>query len=540
MITKKLKIKNEINVTEYCENYSYMFRKLYSNFELSVDANFQKELREKYKLDSWFFQSCLVDVKMKLNQNETNRENKLNKTSELEGILEKDKFVGLKGRTSKFKINKKLNYLKNHIDKEITFGTLELLRRISYLPNYLKQLNAKLENEKNPIELNKIKLEVEKTQNELIELKLQYKKNRILAIVSVGEAPQKSNRKFDFDFINKKLVFKPEHGIKMPIEFYCGKSEHEELKKLQEQIGEQAITIKLDNDYVYISYDEEKLNNFHFNKNEYFKEVKNIPKENKEARKECYKYWINEQESRKFSGKNINRFISFDLNPEYIGFCVLEHIGNGEFKILHKEVISLTSLNTKMGLSSTDILQIKQNNKRIHEINEVWKYIFKIASHYKVSNVVIEDLDFKEKGVNENAKEANRKTKNLWYRTLTTNSIQKYCNVIGLKLIKVNACYSSFIGNIKHNYYDPLNASIEVGRRGITKYLKGMFYSPLERTDLDTMYQFGLDVQGKTISTWVEAFNLFKTAKLRYRRELQNFVENNLLSHKSCVISYKF
>lgn len=507
-----------------------MFRKLYSNFELSADKNFQKELQQKYNLDSWFFQSCLTEVKMKLNQNETAKKKNINEILNLETILSKDEFVGLSGRRSKFKITQKINTLKSNLDKEIVFGTKALLQRISYLPNLIKNL----EKENNTLEL-------EKTKKELLELKYQYKKSRILAIVSIGEAPQKSNRKYDFDFENKKLSFKPSNGIKIPIEFYCGVNEHKQLVKLQHQIGEQAITVRLDNEYVYIIYDEEKLSGFSFNKNEYFKEVKLIPKENKEARKECYKFWINEQESRMFFGKNINRFISFDLNPEYIGFSILEHTGNGKFNTLLKEVICLSSLNSRMKLSSSDILQIKQNNKRIHEIHEVWKYIFNIAKHYKVANCVIEDLEFKSKGINENSKEANRKTKNIWYRTLINNSIQKYCNVIGMKLITVNAAYSSFIGNIKYNFSDPLNASIEIGRRGITKYLKGMFYPTLERTDLDTMCQiFGLDVQGKTISSWVEAYKLFKTAKLRYRRECEDFIENNLLSFKSCVILYKF
>ena len=152
----------------------------------------------------------------------------------------------------------------------------------------------------------------------------------------------------------------------------------------------------------------------------------------------------------------------------------------------------------------------------------------------------MEDLDFKEKGISENHKEANRQTKNIWHREKTINLINKYRNTIGIKLIKVNACYSSFIGNIKYNYFDPLNAAIEVGRRGITKYLKGLFYPVIERSDVDTMYSMGLDVQDKTISLWVEAYRLFKTARLRYRRELKDFVETNLLTYKSHVKRYAF
>jgi hypothetical protein len=149
-------------------------------------------------------------------------------------------------------------------------------------------------------------------------------------------------------------------------------------------------------------------------------------------------------------------------------------------------------------------------------------------------------LEFKQKGVNSESKQANRKTKNLWLRTITTTTIQKHCDELGVKIIKVNACYSSFIGNIQHNYFDPVAAAIEICRRGITKYLKGSFYPSLESSDIDTMCQLGLDVQCKTISTWVDAFKRFKTAGLRYRRELQNFVETNLQSHKSNTLLYNF
>lgn len=516
MKTLKLKIKNNIDVLEWCKNYSWMFRKLYSNFELSQDKGFQKELRDKFNLDSWFFQSCLVDVKTKLEQNETQRKKKLNKIYELSKILESRNFEGKKGRRLKFKLTNSLNYLINNTNNEITFGGRALLQKISFLSN------------------NK-----EANKEELIKLKKQFQENRILKICAIGEASQKGNRKFDFDFENKKLTFKPNRNTHIPIEFYCSKNEYKDLLKLQKKIGEQAITVSVNNDYVNITFDNQKLNDYEFNEYEYFKELKYISKENKLERKECYKKWIHEQESRQYKGKNINRFLGIDLNPEYIGFSILEKKADS-FIVLHKECIDLTGLNTKLRLSSTDEKQVYQNNKRIHELYEAWSYIFKIACRYKAYNVVIEDLEFKQKGVNENSNEANRKTKNIWHREKTTSVIKKYCLELGMKLIGVNACYSSFIGNIKHKLFDPISASIEICRRGITKYLKGGFYPTLERSDFDTMYKFGLDVQNKTISTWVDAYKTFKTLGLRYRWENKNSLENNLLSHKSRMISYKF
>lgn len=510
MITLKLKIKNRINVTTDCENYSYLFRKLYSNFELSEDKNFRDELREKFNIDSWIFQSCKTEVAVKLEQQETSNKKKIALLTNLETELSKS----IESKRHKYRVFKKIALLKSSLNDKIIFGGKSILRKISFLSN-----------------------DREKNKKEINAWTAQYNRNRLLPICIIGETPQKGNRKFDFDFENKKMVFKPQRGIKIPIEFHCGKGQHKQLIQLQQMIGTMPISVRLNNNYVWITFDEKKLNGFAFNEIEYFKELKTIPKSNKQSRKDCYKKWIHEQESRMLVGKIKDGFISFDLNPEYIGFSVLEKMGESDFKVLYKEAVSLTSLNTKMGLSSTDIIQIKQNNKRVHELRQVWKYIFEIAKHYQVANCSMEDLEFKEKSINGNA---HRKTKNIWHRTLTLNAIKKHCNIIGIKLIPVNACYSSFIGNIKHNYFDPVNAAIEIGRRGITKYLKGGFYPSIERSDFDTMYRFGLDVQNKTISTWVEAFRLFKTSGLRYRRELNCSSENNLMSHKSGVKRYHF
>ncbi len=540
MKTFDLKISNRINVTKWCDAYSCMERKLYTNFELSEDKNYQKELRKQFGLDSWFFESCKTDVKMRLDQKETQTKQKLRKIDDLKKVLEKEEFVGRKGRRRKFNMITKLNYLETHIDREIVFGTKALLRKLSFLPNQILLLQEKLKSEKKKKEQKKIEVEIRNTRTEIIKCKREWRKRRSHQILSIGETPQKSNRKFDFDFVNKKLFFKPEHGIKIEVQFHCSEGQYGELVKLQQQIGQQAITIRLDNDHVCISFDNEKLAGYDFNEREYFRELKMIPKENKDERKECYIKWITEQKNRKFANKNVNRFISFDLNPEYIGVAVLQKLFNGKFKIIFAHCFSLVNLNTRLGLGSTDEKQVYQNDKRIHEIHEVWKRAFVLAQHYKVSHCVIEDLDFREKTINDMSTESNRKTKNIWHRTLTATAINKYCAELGIILIPVNAAYSSFVGNIKHRLFDPVSAAIEIGRRGITKYLKGQFYPSLERTDFDTMCQLGLDVQDKTISTWVQAYKLFKTSGLRYRWGLNNLSGSNLSSHKSGVLSYNF
>ena len=294
---------------------------------------------------------------------------------------------------------------------------------------------------------------------------------------------------------------------------------------------------------IQIIYDEEKLNGFAFNERECKREYATIKAHSEKAEYALVKRkWHKEQEQRMLVGKVANRHIAVDLNPENIGYCVFDKI-DSEQKIIDKGVIVLDVLNTALNVASTHKKQSHQRNKRDHEIKEVWSRIFKIAQHYKVANFVIEDLEFKTKSVNDAPKQANRKIKNLWHKELTTKLIDKYCHQKGIKKIPVNCAYSTFIGNIKHEFYDPLNAAIEIGRRGFMQFEKGGFYPEFGSRDVDTMSRiFGLDVQGETLSTWVEAFSAFKTAKLRYRRDLQQckFVEQNLLSHKSLVKSLHF
>ncbi len=114
---------------------------------------------------------------------------------------------------------------------------------------------------------------------------------------------------------------------------------------------------------------------------------------------------------------------------------------------------------------------------------------------------------------------------------MTTNLISKYCNIIGIARVEINPCYSSFIGNIQHEYIDPVNASLEICRRGIYKYEKGKFYPEISEKDVITMSNLIEDQTRdnryqnteclKDIiqpTTWVEWFNLFQKTKFRYRR----------------------
>ena len=110
-----------------------------------------------------------------------------------------------------------------------------------------------------------------------------------------------------------------------------------------------------------------------------------------------------------------------------------------------------------------------------------------MAVSYKVGYFVLEQLNFREKNVNENFKEANRKCRNIWHRGVTGSLINKYCNILGIQKVEVNPCYSSFIGNIQNSYFDPISSSVEICRRGILKFKKEGFYPKLNLSDFNTM-----------------------------------------------------
>lgn len=120
----------------------------------------------------------------------------------------------------------------------------------------------------------------------------------------------------------------------------------------------------------------------------------------------------------------------------------------------------------------------------------------------------MEDLDG---DFENNGKETNRKVKNLWNRNLIENIISRRCNETGIESIKINPVYSSFIGNIQYSYVDAVNASIEIGRRGLLKYTKGTFYPHIRCKDLDTMEaKFGVDVPNGTSADWVTMYKSLK------------------------------
>ena len=112
---------------------------------------------------------------------------------------------------------------------------------------------------------------------------------------------------------------------------------------------------------------------------------------------------------------------------------------------------------------------------------------------------------------------------------------------MGIKLYSVNPAYSSFIGNLQHDYTDPVNASIEIARRSFEYRInknKNKFYP-----------EFLVKHLWKEMTTkfkdWKKFMVEVKNLKLKYRVSLDEckysynvFQQNS--TRKSMVLNYTF
>ena len=327
--------------------------------------------------------------------------------------------------------------------------------------------------------------------------KEEYKNNRLLPLNSVGESLMKGNRVFKFNIIeDNSIVFKPNRNTKIKLQLpKLRKNYKNELFQLQQLAEQKAITIsvQIDDKFIYLSFEEKLL------------EYNNKP----------------------FKIKN--RIASIDMNPNYIGFVIKDH--NSDM-ILHKEIISLKSLNDKFNsikANSSDPRKIKLNNTRRNLILEISKRMVNTAIHYQCEVFAIEKLDMgsKNHGL---GKRFNKLINNQWLRTILVSNLEKRCNINKIKFKEVYPQYSSFIGCMLYpTEVDSIAAAMEINRRGYTlnnyksnsgsvmypkfdiNLLKGLWKNQLG--DLD----FGKD--------WKQFYTKVKESKVRYRLLLDDVID---------------
>ena len=329
--------------------------------------------------------------------------------------------------------------------------------------------------------------------------KEEFDKQRQLPISSQGEMLQKGNRMFDFHLDNQSLVFKVTRDKHIDIQLgHIHRNLQKELNKLNELCYSKkaTVSIKLNKDYIWITYDEKLLCN-----------------------------------SVKFNDLKDNRVMGLDMNPNYIGLSVIEFDKEEKFQVLYKQVFDLKKLTDK-NISK---------NKRQYEIIKICHTINNLVNYWKCKKLSIEELNIKssDKGQGKNF---NRLCNNVWDRSLVSNKLLILRNIYGYELIKINPVYSSFIGNLVYGddkTPDMVAASIEIARRGYKKYEKNWFYPVFNIDCIDERWKQTL----AGVKDWKNAFLKIKNSKVKYRVLLNNIVQNAVFSkynRKSKVIIYSF
>ena len=329
--------------------------------------------------------------------------------------------------------------------------------------------------------------------------KEKYQENRLSPIYSIGEPRCKGNRKFLIKDTST-IVFKPnkkEH-IELKIKASGKYKDYLNLLIIHQELKDLSITYKLSSDFIWISFDESIL-----------------------------KEQVIQYQSIK------NRVISLDLNPNYIGYSILDWKDSENFNVIDKGVLSLKSLNdyeNNLNVSSNDKKKLYINNKRNFEVLQCSKFLIEKMIHYKCSLFAVEDLNIKSSNKH-SGKNFNKLVNNQWCRNKLVNNLEKWCNIYNIKLLKIKPEYSSFIGNVVYRnlkYPDMILSSIEISRRAyefnhqwiikdkenqknivwieLTKNIKRLINQSLEELNINCSW-----------STLCELYSYLKKSKCKYR-----------------------
>jgi hypothetical protein len=246
------------------------------------------------------------------------------------------------------------------------------------------------------------------------------------------------NRKIKLDIYNKQIIFKRTKKDHYNLKIITSNSRWKMLEKLQNyfEFNSTPITYKLDNNYIYITFDESVL-------------------------KEREHHFID------------NRIAGLDLNPNYIAFTIRDFNNDS---IVHKTVYDLTKLN-----------DTHNKNKKDHEVVEISKSISNLCKHYKVECVGLEKLTMTSKNHNKGRK-LNRLLNNSWNRNRFVNNLKKRLNILGIKNQELICAYSSTVGCLDHpEETDSIAAALEMARRCyvfLNRYVK----KRKEFSDVDVMF----------------------------------------------------
>ena len=172
-----------------------------------------------------------------------------------------------------------------------------------------------------------------------------------------------------------------------------------------------------------------------------------------------------------------NRYMSIDLNPNYLGWSIVDWYSSSDYRIIDAGFYSMKDINDEWfsfnrrpdgeKLPSDAPERIQNHNKRLHEIYEITNNLMHKANYYKAGMFAYEKLSFvtSDKGFGQNF---NTLCNNLWEFSKMKSNLDKWCSYYQIKKVEIDCKYSSVYGNIifrKENLPDPINAALEIGRR---------------------------------------------------------------------------
>ncbi len=338
--------------------------------------------------------------------------------------------------------------------------------------------------------------------------KEEFRERRLVPLCSIGEARSNGNRLFRLSEDCYSIIFSPVAKNKIKLNLIGVGNRIKALQKLytHQQLKDIPITYKLDKKFVYISFDESIL------QKDLVKPIQ-------------------------------NRIFSIDMNPNYVGWSVLNWKSSDEFKIVNSGVISLKNINViehnlkELKLPSTSKERKYLNNKRQHETLEVSKFLVNIAKHYRCECFGVEDLSIKSKD-SKQGKSFNKLVNNNWCRNRLINNLRKRCNIYGIKFVEISPQYSSIIGNLAYRSFelpDMVLSSIEISRRCYEfnlQYLKkvkdktkNVIFPKLTNSLIDKVKHSLEEVKCFVdFVSWKQITSELKKSKLRYRFPLDERV----------------
>ena len=335
--------------------------------------------------------------------------------------------------------------------------------------------------------------------------KHEFQQKRLSKLYFIGESNQHANRFIQINSDLCSFTFKPNRNTNIQLTINGRYKRYQSILQqlyILQQDRRIPITYQLDDEYIYITYDESVVY------------------------KPCY-------------NPIANRVFAIDLNPNYVGWSVVDWKSSSEFTVISSGVISTKDINdfdNKLkGLPSTDSKKHYINNKRRFEVYEINKYLVQIATHYNCELFITEDLSIKSSDKSL-GKRFNKLVNNQWNRSKMVENLEKRCSIQGIRFLSVQANYSSFIGNFLYRDLelpDMVLSSIELGRRGYEfnlQYIKKVkdkvkniifpLISDFSDRYIKSLEEFGISGE---VTGLKDIYYKLKNAKSRYRVSLDEF-----------------